>query len=448
MATMDSSMVNLALPTIMRDFSSPLKDTEWVAMIYLLTITSTLLTWGNLSDRLGRHKIYPAGLLIFAVGSLSCTGAPSLNFLIAARCLQGFGAAMMMATGPAIIKETFPPEQLGRALGLIGAAVSMGLMAGPIVAGFTLQFLSWRVLFIFNVPIGLAFFFLARRLIPQRRQSGDARLYWPAALAWIILLVTISLTITYTSSPIWSKTILSAMAAIVFLLLLSFIFLERRAPFPLIGNGLLRQRYMVTALLCAILSFMVLFAILVITPFFLDRVQNMSKIRIGVVMMAVPMATLILAPLAGWLYEFFTARLLSTLGLLMTTGGAFLLSGTTPHVSSPKIMAELALIGGGLAMFLSPNSASVLRWTKRQDAGKVAALLATGRNMGMMLGIGLASIAFSQTFSRLTHGLDMKDFTPSHTEAFMGALRAVYLTATGAGFLGMVISAMRGKRRP
>lgn len=440
-------MVNLALPTIMRDFSSSLQDTEWVAMIYLLTITSTLLTWGNLSDRLGRHKIYPTGLLIFAVGSLACTSAPGLAFLIAARCLQGLGAAMMMATGPAIIKETFPPEQLGRALGLIGVAVSMGLMAGPIVAGFTLQFFSWRILFIFTVPLGLAFFILARKLIPQRQQSGIPRLYWPTALAWIILLVTLSLTITYASSPIWSKTIFSALAVSAFLLLLLFIFLERKASFPLIGNGFLRQRYMITALLCAILSFMVLFAILVITPFFLDRVQNMSKIRIGMVMMAVPMATLVLAPLAGWLYDFFTARLLSTLGLLMTTGGALLLSGTTSHVSSPKIMAELALIGGGLALFLSPNSASVLRWTKRQDAGKAAALLATGRNLGMMLGIGLSSIAFSQTFGRLTHGLDMKDFTPGHTEAFMRALQAVYLTAAGAGFLGAVISAMRGKRR-
>jgi len=447
MATMDSSMVNLALPSIMKDFASPLRSTQWVAMIYLLTITSTLLTWGNLSDLLGRHKIYPAGLFIFAAGSLACTSAPSLYFLLAARFIQGLGAAMMMSTGPAIIKETFPPEQLGRALGLIGVAVSLGLMTGPIVAGFTLQFLPWRTLFLFTVPLGLIFFIIARRLIPRRQPASASTLYWPAALTWIMLLATTSLTITYASSPTWSKVNLAAMSSAVFLLLIFFIFIEKKAPFPLISNGLLRQRHVFSALLCAILAFMVLFAILVITPFFLDRVQNMSKIRIGMVMMAVPLATLILAPLAGWLYEYYSARQLSTLGLIMTTASAIMLSRTSPHISSPQIMAELALTGGGLAMFLSPNSASVLRWIERDNAGKAAALLATARNLGMVLGIGLASISFSHTFSLLTHGLDMKDFTPIHTRAFMSALQAVYLAAAGAGFVGTIISLLRGKRR-
>ncbi len=446
-ATMDSSMVNIALPSIMNDFGSPLKSTQWVAMIYLLTITSTLLTWGTLSDRLGRHIIYPAGLLIFTLGSLFCTNAPSLALLITARCLQGIGAAMMMSTGPAIIKETFPPEQLGRALGLIGVAVSLGLMTGPIVAGFTLQFFSWRALFFFTVPIGIIFFIMARRLIPRHQPPCPAPLYWPSAFAWIILLATTSYTISYTSSPIWSKNILVIMSGLVVLLLLIFIFLEKRAVVPLINKDILRQRHILAALLSATASFMVLFAILIITPFFLDRIQHLSKIRIGLTMMAVPMATLVLAPLAGWLYEFFSARLLATTGLILTTSSALILSRLTPHSSSPEIMAKLAMTGGGLAIFLSPNSASVLRWIKRQDAGKAAALLATARNLGMVLGIGLAGISFSQTFGNLTHGLDMRDFSPIYTEPFMNALRVVYLAAAGAGLLGILISLTRGKKR-
>ncbi len=448
MSTLDSSMVNIALPAIMDDFGSPLKSTEWIALIYLMTITSTLLIWGSIADHLGRHKIYPTGLLLFAIGSLACTKAPDLYSLIAARLLQGLGAAMIMATGPAIIKETFPPEQLGRALGLIGIAVSLGLMTGPALAGFTLHFFSWRTLFLFNVPIGLVFFFIARRLlVPNRLHQNTSQLYWPATLTWVALLTMTALTITYVSSPTWSKTVMTAMSSTIILLLTIFIAFEKRAPYPLIGNGILQQRYVFTALLCAILSFMVLFAILVITPFFLDRIQNMSKIRIGMVMMTVPLATLVLAPLAGWLYEYLSARLLSTIGLIMTTSAALLLSNITSHISSTKIMAELALTGGGLALFLSPNSASVLRWIEQKHAGKAAALLSTARNLGMVLGIGLASISFSQTFSHLTHGLDMKDFSPIHTKSFMSALQSVYLTAAGVGFLGTIISALRGKKR-
>lgn len=447
MATMDSSMVNLALPAIMSDFDSQLKATEWVALIYLLTITSSLLIWGNLSDNLGRHKIYPAGMLIFALGSLACATAPNLYSLIATRWLQGLGAAMMMSTGPAIIKETFPAEQLGRALGLIGVAVSLGLMTGPLLAGFTLQFLPWRALFLVTAPIGLVFFNIARRLIPRRHPIGTRKFYWPSALTWIALLCLIALTISYAASPSWSAKILLKLAGASILAMVIFIFLEKKTSFPLIAKGLLRRRYLFTALLCAVLSFMLLFAVLIITPFFLDRVQNMSKIRIGLVMTTIPLATLVLAPLAGWLYEHISARILSTLGLIMSTSGTLLLSTITSQVSAAEIMVKLALIGGGLAMFLSPNSASVLRWIERENTGKAAALLATARNLGMVLGIGLASISFSTVFSHLTHGLDMKDFSPQQTPAFMTALRNVFQAAAITGMLGTVISALRGKRR-
>jgi MFS family permease len=136
MSTMDSSMVNIALPAIMDDFSMPLRNTEWVVMIYLLAITATLLFWGYLADRFGRRRIYAFGLFIFALGSLACALAPQLRWLVLARLGQALGAAMMMATGPAMVKEIFPADQLGRGLGLIGVAVSLGLMAGPAVSGF------------------------------------------------------------------------------------------------------------------------------------------------------------------------------------------------------------------------------------------------------------------------------------------------------------------------
>ncbi len=447
MATMDSSMVNLALPAIMSDFGSPLKDTEWVSLIYLLVISSTLLIWGNLSDRLGRRMVYPLGLSVFAMGSLACAWSPDFYFLIMARLLQGLGAAMMMSTGPAIIKETFPPHELGRALGLIGTSVSLGLMTGPLVAGIALQFASWRAMFLLTFPIGLLLFFAARRYLPRRRpRGGKLLLSWSPALAWIILLTTASLTITYAASSVCSLTVLTVLIVIVLLALICFIRLETCSSLPLITPGLLVRRYMSSALLCAMLSFMQLFAVLIITPFYLDRVLNLPKIQIGLIMMSIPLAAMGLAPLAGWLYGRFTARVLCTFGLLAASCGAWLLS-LVPSADWVAVIFPLTLIGGGQAIFLSPNSASVLRWIEKENTGKAAALLATGRNLGMIMGVGMASIAFSQVFSQLTNGLDMRDYSPAHVEAFIKAMRRVYQAAAITGLLSVIVSALRGKRR-
>ncbi|MFW8601963.1 MFS transporter [Desulfobacterota bacterium M19] len=447
MATMDSSMVNLALPAIMKDFGSPLKDTEWVSLIYLLVISSTLLIWGNLSDRLGRRLVYPMGLLVFALGSLSCAWSPDFDLLIMARLLQGLGAAMMMSTGPAIIKETFPPLELGRALGLIGTSVSLGLMTGPLVAGLALQFASWRAMFMLTFPIGLLLFFAARRYLPRHRPGkGRLLLAWPPALAWIILLTTASLTVTYAASPACSFTVLTILIVAVLLVLLGFIRLETSSPLPLLAPGLLVRRYMSSALLCAMLSFMQLFAVLIITPFYLDRVLDLPKIQIGLIMMSVPLAAMGLAPLAGWLYGRFSARVLCTIGLFTASCGAWMLSLVSP-TGWLAVILPLTLIGGGQAIFLSPNSASVLRWIEKENTGKAAALLATGRNLGMIMGVGMASIAFSQVFSQLTNGLDMRDYSPVHAEAFVRAMHRVYQSAVLTGLLSVVISALRGKRR-
>ena len=140
LSTMDSSMVNVALPTIMRSFTTTLAQTEWVALIYLLTITITLLIWGRLSDRLGKGKMYLLGMLLFSIGSVLCYLSSSLSMLIFCRFIQACGASMMMSSGPAIIKMVFPLHQLGRALGLVGIATSIGLMSGPVVSGFLIHF--------------------------------------------------------------------------------------------------------------------------------------------------------------------------------------------------------------------------------------------------------------------------------------------------------------------
>lgn len=444
MSTLDSSMVNIALPFIMKDFHSSLSDTQWVVMVYLLTITASLLFWGHLSDRLGRGKIYTFGLLIFGLGSLACAYAPVLTFLVVARFFQALGAAMMMAAGPAIIKETFPREQLGRGLGLIGMAVSLGLMSGPSLGGFLLELASWRVLFFITVPLGLVFAFLAIRILPGPARHYTGPLDWLGSLTWATALVLLCLTLTHASSASWSATRLLLTGGAGAGALYCFIAIEARLPHPLLAMSLFRNRHFSLAMVSAVLSFMVLFAVILLTPFHLDRVLGLPPSRIGLVMLAIPSSILVVSPLAGWLSDYVGARFLSTLGLSVSTLGVFLLS-TIQAATPPLIIAgQLMLLGLGQALFLSPNSASVLSQVEAGKAGAAAALLATARNLGMLLGIAQATLLFSLFFRGLTSGLDLRDFRPEHTAAFLTALHGALLGAALTGLLGTAASWLRG----
>lgn len=445
MSTLDSSMVNIALPAIMQEFHSSLHHTQWVVMAYLLTITASLLFWGHLSDRLGRGAVYSAGLLIFGLGSLACTWSPTLSWLIFFRFVQALGAAMMMATGPAIIRDTFPKEQLGRGLGLIGMAVSLGLMSGPAIGGLLIDFASWRALFFITVPIGLSFAIVGRRILPGPTKKSSAPLDWFGSLCWATALLLISLAISQGSPLAWEMTTWFGTLFLAGGALFLFVKIENVVPYPLLQLTLFRKRFFTVGIVSAVLSFMLLFSTILLTPFFLVKVLRLSASQTGLIMMAIPSSLMVVAPIAGWLADRADSRLLTTLGLALSTGGIFLLSRIAAQTEPAAIAMRLLLIGCGQAIFLSPNSASILGNVERGQTGSAAALLATARNLGMLLGIAQAALIFTLHFNRLTNGLDMKDFSPEHVEAFMVAFRGALQIGACTGLLGILISWVRGK---
>ena len=448
MSTLDSSMVNIALPVIMREFHSTLKDTEWVVLSYLLTVTATLLLWGHLGDRLGRARIYGAGLLTFGIGSLTCAHAPTLALLVTARFIQALGAAMMMATGPAIIKETFPREQLGRGLGLIGMAVSLGLMCGPGLGGILLSFTSWRALFFITVPLGLGLAPLCPRLLPGAdRHHVSTPLDWLGGLTWASGLTLLSLGLTHAGTADWPLPRLAATLSGGTAILYCFVRIETAVPHPLLAVELFHSRRFGMAILSATLSFTVLFAVILLMPFLLDRILGLPPIQIGLMMLAVPASILVVSPIAGWLADRAEARLVSTAGLALSTSGVLLLAYTGDAPQPMAIALRLSLLGAGQALFLSPNSASVLSQVDRQRTGAAAALLATARNLGMLLGIAQAGLLFSLSFGFLTNGLDLRDFNPQHTAAFLTSLHVALLGTAATGIIATTASWVRGNSR-
>lgn len=441
LSTMDSSMVNIALPFIMETFHSPLQRVEWVVMSYLLTITATLLIWGYLADRIGRRRIYGSGLLVFTVGALCCSQAPSLSWLIGARFLQAMGAACMMATGPAIIRQTFPPEKLGRALGMIGIAVSAGLMTGPIAGGMLIDLYSWRSLFLFSAPIALAAFLLCCFVVPSTTDRSIAhRFDWLGGASWTLALVLLSLAVTQLNIGPLPKVVTGLLGLGGALSLLFFLYFEKRAPSPLLPLPLFREPFYWKAVFCAVFSFFVLFSVLMLMPFYLGRIQGLSASYIGLTMLAIPVAALAVAPAAGALSDRIGHRFLTSFGLLLSGSGALCLCLLDSGSRLMMVSLILAMIGGGQAMFLSPNSSSLLGKVPVCFAAASAALLATARNLGMLLGIAVTGLIFSLSYHRLTGGLDLKDYDISHQDAFLGAMQNVFLIAAGIGLVAAMVA--------
>ena len=461
MSTMDSSMVNVALPILLETFRSTLAVIEWVVLVYLLTVTVLLVFWGKLCGRIGCGRLYARGMLIFAAGSLFCSLVPSVWLLIAARFIQALGASMMMATGPALIRSVFPPERLGRGLGLIGVATSLGLMSGPAISGLLLRWVHWRAIFWVTVPVAVLVYFWGRSALRQQVADSRAAEKDPGgaakegafdlagALLWTGSVIITFVLVTHVTSYccgrgfgslfFWSGVVLMVFGW------LSFFRHERRCAAPILPLVLFRQRFFTMAIISSTLSFAALFFALILTPFYLNRILGLTADRVGYVMMSLPLCVFAVSPLAGRLHDRIGARIVASGGLLCCLSGTLLLAGLTAGSSPVSVAFRLALLGIGQAMFLSPNSASALAGVSDNQAGVTASLLATARNFGMLSGTALAGLSFSLHFGAASGGLDLKDFVPAAVPAFMHALNRSFLYAAVISGLAVTASLLRKK---
>ena len=253
MATLDISVVNIALPTLSRAFRVPLTTVEWVVLAYVLAITGLLLTLGRVADYLGRRRIYGTGLVVFTLASVACAAAPTAGWLIAARAVQGLGAAMMTANSAALLTASFPPAERGRAFGAFGATVGVGLAMGPPLGGLIVGHLSWRWIFLVNIPLGILARWMLQRRVPADRPHGPRPdLNMAGALAWCGALVALTLGLSTGPSHGWGAPTVWPAFATGAALLAAFVVVESRARDPLLPVSLLRGPLGITALLTLI----------------------------------------------------------------------------------------------------------------------------------------------------------------------------------------------------
>lgn len=390
MVTLDSGMVNVALPTITRHFNEPLVVGQWVVLAYLLCVTSLLLPMGRLSDIVGRKRIFLTGFVLFAVASALSGLAASLGWVIAARVVQGIGGAMVQANSAGLVTQAFPAEQRGRALGLNGAIVSAGLLSGPAVGGFIIDLLGWQWVFFLNLPIGMvATLFGLRRLRETDIRPGQ-RFDLPGAATFLLLIVGLLLTLNQIGraglSPLALGLAVATLAASGI-----FVVIERRSPQPMLEFQFFANPAFRAAMLAAFCSFVGLAHSQLLLPFYMQQVLGLPASQVGLVLVTIPATLLILGPAAGALSDRIGSRALASAGLVMAAGGVASLTTLGTATTVPEIVARLMVVALGVGCFNAPNSSALFGSLPRERYGVGGAYQSLTRNLGQSIGQTVAA---------------------------------------------------------
>jgi EmrB/QacA subfamily drug resistance transporter len=448
MSPLDGSVVNIALPTITAFYHTTLGVSEWVSMAYLLVISSLLLTYGRLGDLYGHRSVYLAGFTIFTAGSLLCGLSPNIGALIAFRIVQALGAGMMMAAGPAIITDAFPPYERGKALGINGMIVGVGLALGPVLGGLLVRAFGWHAIFYINLPIGIVGTWWAMQTLPKPRGAarksgaqGKRRFDVTGAVTLSVTLFCFLLALSRGESWGWLsplEIILWIASIVVFVL---FLRVEQQAIDPMVDLSLFRLRLFSAANASALLNFMAQFSVTFLIPFYLQQTLGMPPNEAGMTMLAMPAIMLFLAPLAGGLSDRFGSRILAPLGMIIIAVALVLLSNLNTASSSRDIFWRLALMGAGAGIFQAPNNSAIMGSVPRNRLGLASGMLATMRNIGMVLGIAISGAVFSTRYGYYLAGINRATMP----EAYMLAVRDAFRVGALLAVLGVFTSLVRGK---
>ncbi len=450
MSTLDSSIVNVALPYIMEDFHTKVNIIQWVILSYLVTVSSLLLTFGRLSDIVGRKTVYTFGFLIFVTGSFFCSIATASLFLIISRVIQGCGAAMLMACSPAIITDLFSPKERGKALGMIGTVVAAGLTAGPVAGGFLLDFFSWRSIFYINIPIGI--FAMFAGLYIFKGTDADKGNKEPLDIKGSIFLIAsiCSFIIALTHMDRWDTLSFRLISLFIFSLISFVVFIksELKSKFPLFDLSLLKIKLFILPVASSAILFAALFIIIFLMPFYLTYPCKYSASATGSIMITPFVFLFFLSPVSGALYDKIGSKLLCTAGMSLLTLStvSFLFINNPPDILS--IIWRLALAGIGTALFISPNNTTAMNSVPVSKRGIASGSVATSRNIGMVTGIALAGLLFSSTYSSLTNGASLENYTQSMNLIFMASFKKAMAAGAVIAVPGIVLSYMRGNDKP
>ncbi len=449
MATLDGSIVNIALPAIETDFRIGLNAVEWVVVAYLLVVGSLLLPFGRLGEVLTFKRVYLAGFAIFTLASVCCGASPNAAMLVAFRVVQGVGAAMLMAMGPAIVAHTFQDHERGRALGFNGVSVAIGLSLGPALGGILTQVATWRAIFLINAPIGLLAILWAARVLPSEKPGRDQSFDVKGAALSGVALFALLLALSDGQEWGWTSPVVVGLFVAFVILGAAFLRVERRSIQPMIDLALFRIRPFSAGLASVVVAFAGLFTATFLLPFLLEQGRGFSPIEAGMLLTPVPITMALVAPISGAASDRFGPRVLASTGMALMALSLVSLTQLPVDFALPDLIWRLVLLGVGQGMFMSPNSSAVLGSVPRPRIGTASGTLAQMRVNGQAVGIALSGAIVATRLP--VHLADLGGGAPAaalHGVALAGAIHDAFAVAALVCCVGIVTSLIRGSSRP
>ena len=422
-AVLDGAIANVALPTIARELQASPAESIWIVNAYQLAIIVSLLSLSFLGDILGYRRIYQAGLVVFTCTSLFCALSNSLEMLTFARVLQGFGGAALMSVNTALIRIIYPQRYLGRGMGINSLIVAVSTAAGPTVAAAILSVASWKWLFLINIPVGLAALYLAFRFLPDNVQKAkEQRFDIPGA---IMNALTFGLMISALSGFAQGQSGKLILAELVALVIVGYLFIRRqlKMPVPLLPVDLLRIPIFSLSIGTSVCSFCAQMLAMVSLPFFLQTVLARDEVATGLLLTPWPLATMVMAPIAGRLIERYHSGLLGAIGLAVFAGGLFSLALLPDSPSDLNIIWRMALCGAGFGLFQSPNNHTIISSAPRHRSGGASGMLGTARLLGQTSGAALVALMFNLFGAHGTHASLLLAGSFSTLAAVVSAMR-------------------------
>lgn len=450
MGTLNASIVNISLPTISNYFQVKLSVVAWVMMAYLLTTSSLLITLGRMADIIGRKLIYTSGFLVFTCGTILCSVSGGIYQLIIFRVIQATGGAMMVANSAALITETFPDTERGKALGLIGGIVAIGLTCGSPMGGFILEKLSWRWIFYLNIPLGivgldLAILILKKRPVLLLSQKFDFK----GAFFLVCGLIFLLLGLNHWQNIGWRSPSTHWLFAGFLFFGTLFLVTETKSKNPIIQLSFFRHRIFGIGNLNVFLAYLSHLSVIFLMPFYLIRVLELSPSQMGWILITVPLCLSVIAPVSGWLSDKIGTRFLTTAGLVLI--GISILSLLQLDVNSnyKDVVFRLIALGLGAGMFYSPNNSSIMGSVSQENYGRAAGVLATMRNLGMVMGVSITSVIFTSSENYYLSQLQnqITESTLMSKMAFTRAFHNVYIVTGIICLVGAFLSYLRGESK-
>jgi EmrB/QacA subfamily drug resistance transporter len=408
--------INVALPSLAVMFETDFGTVQWVVLAYLLATGALLPIIGRLADMLGKKRLFGLGYIIFTIGSLLCAVSPTIGLLIVFRGLQGLGAAFLTALSLAIITDTFPAEERGLAIGINGSVLSVGIVAGPTLGGFLIDFVSWQFIFISAVPLGVIGTILSQRYIANyasgRREAFDLL----GALLLFGVLLTLFLGLTLGQGIGFAAPSILGLFGISLICLILFLWRELRVSSPVIDLRMFRNMQLSLGLITGFATFISISATIFLMPFYLANILGYSAQSVGLLMSISPVVLVITAPLSGRLADRFGERPITVIGLVILLGGYIAMTSLSTDTTALGYILRFLPVGIGMGIFQTPNNSAIMGSVVQARSGVAGGLLALTRTLGQSAGIAVLGTLWA---SRVLHRADLLTGDATRAPAFL-----------------------------